>query len=195
MRSRATKGLEVYTPRFTIDPTQPQARLDLQKRYDVGREAYFMSSGNATLEKVKPYCYQVHRRYYQGLPELPAELSYLQELQDVKAAVAGDTVFVGQGLLARVPQKVADLAGVQVNGLPEDEAFLTFGRDFACYRKIEEFFSEEWKKLSVADAPDATAAPSSQYPLNPYDYHQPHGSGRQNNDDQHQVMSSFLPLI
>ena len=151
----------------------------MQKRYDVGQEAYIMSTGNAILQMFRKYNYGAGRRYYEKFSHIPSEISYLKELRAIK--VSGDTVLAVPDR-ARVPQELADLAGVEVNGLPKDEEILEFGRQWGGCSKVEEAFPKEWKELNVPAAPAVPPAPASQFSPNPYSRPQPYQPTPQQGD-------------
>jgi hypothetical protein len=67
-------------PYFAIDPTEPDARLEMQKHFDVGREAILMSS-SSDIQQVAPV--PEGRRFYETIPGFPEMYSVAQELQEL----------------------------------------------------------------------------------------------------------------
>jgi hypothetical protein len=83
------------------------------------------------------------RHFCEGLESLPDQMSHLQELRDLVAA-RSEVYFRVRPLL---PQVLASLAGMRINGRPVEANAVSHFRGHYDYQKIESAFPNDWDRV------------------------------------------------
>ena len=124
-------------PSFTIDITESDARLNLQKTFDVEREAFAISSPYLLLSEFYEYHNKLGGRLYEGLEWLPEYLSARAEYESMKTLAREDLRY-----RQWIDIAFATKLGVRPNGVPLNDEEWKMVQALKGYVRVEDALGE-----------------------------------------------------
>ncbi|CAL3971245.1 unnamed protein product [Diplocarpon coronariae] len=149
IKVRVEAGLPIFRPTYTMDVTEPEARLSIQMEYDVRREALHIASLCVTVEQMAKYRSDGGRTYFWASPLMPATLKVEAELKIL--AHFGDAVTDARAWL---PAEVAELLDMSRDTRPLQGNWWSIYRAYIKYFRIDDVVNQESElSLEVFGAP------------------------------------------
>ncbi|PVH81872.1 hypothetical protein DL98DRAFT_587189 [Cadophora sp. DSE1049] len=137
--SRVRKSAFIHErPANTINVTEPDVRSEIQREFDIGREAEVLSHPMLSPTELLQLRHGSDRTYYDSCNFIPPELSVNAELTVIGGA--GDAVTIRKRW-DWLPEEIAVLAGVGSDGrLLDDEDPWSFYYTISGYQRIEDAY-------------------------------------------------------